>query len=310
MAAGRMRRRLRAGVLVLLVLASCGPARRFSRRFLTACPADGPVPETEFVLYLEPVGMDAYYAALAEAAAGFPQREVARVPAAERALPIAHYGPMGTVGGRRLLVVAGVHGNEIAGALAAPRILADLHHHPDAYEGTEVHVIAPANPVGLAQLSRYNAAGCDVNRDFRHFQTPEAAAIRSVMQAVAPELLVSLHEGPQDGFFVIATHSVPPEIAEATARAVGAAGVPLAVKSFLGAAIATAGLEREGRLVTLVKRILRIDSLGAYAQRRGIGTLTTESPWRSTDLERRVAGHLIAVRAAAGALRHTAPRES
>jgi hypothetical protein len=164
-----------------------------------------------------------------------------------------------------------------------------------------MHLVAPANPVGLAALSRYNGAGCDVNRDFRHFRTPEAAAIRDVLDAVAPELVVSLHEGPQDGLYVIATRSVPADVAEVAARAVAAAGVPLATHSYLGFAIAN-GAEREGWLLTLVKHALRIDSLGAYAQGLGIGTLTIESPWSSTDLERRVLGQVTAVRGAAGAL--------
>jgi hypothetical protein len=294
--------RARATVLVLVTLVACAPACTLSRRFLTACPASGPVRQTEFTLHLEPVAIDAYYDALAANGASFPRREVARVAAGGRELPIAHWGPMGTVGGHRLLVVAAVHGDEIAGSLAAPRLLGDLRDRPESYAGVEMHLLAPANPVGLAALSRYNGAGCDVNRDFRHFRTPEAAAIRDVLAAVAPQLVVSLHEGPQEGLYVIATRSVPADVAEVAARAVAAAGVPLATRSYFGLAIA-GGAEREGLLMTFVKRALRVDSLGAYAQQRGIGTLTVESPWSSTDLERRVLGQVAAVRGAAGALR-------
>jgi hypothetical protein len=42
----------------------------------------------------------------------------------------------------------------------------------------------------------------------------------------------------------------------------------------------------EGSLTTFMKRLIRLDSLGAYAQARGVGTLTTESPWDSPEPRR------------------------
>ena len=291
------------------LVAGCTQVRLFPRFFLTPCPAAGPVRETELTLHLEPVAAQASYDALAPAAAGLPRRSVARVTYDGREFPIEHVGPAGTPGGRRLLVVAGVHGNEIAGSLAAPRILDDVRARPDAYAGVELHVLAPANPVGLANLSRYNAAGCDVNRDFGRFRTPEAVAIRTVLTSVAPELVVSLHEGPQDGFYVIATRRAPVPVARAMTHAVEAEGIALATKTFLGVPMAGRGLDHEGRFVTAVKRLIGVGSLGAYAQVRGIGVLTTESPWGSTRLDERIAAQVVAVRAAARALAETPPPE-
>jgi hypothetical protein len=289
--------------LGLLAIAGCSPTRQLHRYFLTKCPADGPVPEAEMGIHLEPVASDTYYASLEAFSEAVPVRTVAQVGAGGRPLPIYQLGPIGSIGGRRVLVVAGIHGNEIAGALAAPRLLADVRDRPADYAGVEISLIAPANPVGLLHLSRYNGAGCDVNRDFGPFATVEAAAIRDALDALRPELVVSLHEGPQDGFFVIATRAVPAGVAEAMADGVRAAGFPLASRSFLRLPLGTPGLEREGWLTTQLKRVIRLHSLGAFAEERSIGTLTTESPWSSPDVEARVGSQVAAVRALARRLR-------
>ena len=67
---------------------------------------------------------------------------------------------------RTLFVMAGIHGNERAGLLAVPRILERF----DPARGVRLVVLAPTNPVGAAALSRFNADGYDVNRDFARFR--------------------------------------------------------------------------------------------------------------------------------------------
>jgi hypothetical protein len=298
---------MRAVAVVLslsLVFAGCGRARLFARFFLTRCPADGPVAETDLAMHLEPVSLEAYYADLAAGARGLPMRQVALIGESEAVAgwPIHHIGPAGTRGGRRLLVVAGVHGNEIAGALAAPRVLHDLRIHPGDYAGVELHLVAPGNPVGLHHLSRYNAEGCDVNRDFRRFQTPEATAIRDVLLGVAPELVLALHEGPQPGFHVVASRHVTPALAERVAADIAEKGIPLATRSFFGSTLRTPGVHHEGWLMTGLKTAIRLDTLGLYGERRGVGVLTTEGPYESADLPRRIEAQLLTVRAVVRAL--------
>lgn len=297
------------GAALAACIGGCSSAGQLYRFFLTPCPVHGPVAETELPMRIEPVALAAYYQELSSAAAGFDLREVARVRDVSGDLPIYHIAhiarlaPDTAARATRLLVVAGVHGNEIAGALAAPRVLADMETRPTDYQDVDLHLIAPANPVGLGHLSRYDALGCDVNRDFGAFRTPEATAIRAVFAAVAPDLVIALHEGPQDGFCVIATQSVPPRLTEAVAEAVGRTGVPLAQDSFLGLPLGTPGVMREGRFMTALKRAIGLQSLGAYALAQGVPTLTTESPWNGADLDARITTHVIAVRAAVQQLR-------
>jgi hypothetical protein len=63
--------------------------------------------------------------------------------------------------------------------------------------------------------------------------------------------------------------------------------------------LGVAGADDEGWAMTWLKRVMRLGSLGTWGERRGVGTLTTESPWASTDLDGRVRAHVLACRAAA-----------
>ncbi len=273
------------------------------RFFFTHCPADGPVRESELEIHLEPVDLTTYYRDLRSASEGLSVRELALVSANGATFPIYQIGPLGRSPSHRILVVAGVHGNEVAASLAAPRILRDAREQPALYDGCELHLIAPANPVGLANQSRYQANGCDVNRDFGAFRTPEAQAVRAAFERLAPTLVVALHEGPQDGFYVIATRATPASIPEAVANSLRTAGVPLSSDTLLGTRLRDAGYEHEGRATTILKQLIRLESLGTYANGLGVGTLTTESPWTSRDLPSRIEAQVLAVRAACAEVR-------
>jgi hypothetical protein len=284
-------------VFAASTLMGCTRVHDAWRFFVRHCPADGPVREERLAMYLEPIDVPRYYSDLRLASDGLPSYELAQIPALDGALPIYLVGPFGGSPSNRILVVAGVHGNEIASSLAAPRILEDARDHPANYEGCEVHLIAPANPVGLSHQSRYNTQGCDINRDFGAFQTPEARAIRAAFDRVSPVLVVALHEGPQDGFYLIATSTTPPSVPKSVIDSLRSAGVVLSTTSFLGTQLRDAGYEHEGRAKTFMKRLVRLQSLGAFANERDVGTLTAESPWNSRDLASRVEAHVAVVRA-------------
>jgi hypothetical protein len=292
---------LRACVaLVIPFTLGCSRVHDAWRFFVSECPAAGPVAETKLGLHLEPVDLHRYYEEVRANAHGFEIHELVRIPADGTTYPVYRIGPIGGSTTRRVLVLAGVHGNEIAASLAAPEILRDVRDRPGDYAACELHLVAPADPVGLAHQSRYNAQGCDINRDFEAFQTPEARTIRDVFARVSPTIVVALHEGPQDGFYVIGTRSAAPDLPEEVAKSVSATGVALSTNSFVGTRLANAGYDHEGVVKTFLKRLIGLHTLGAFAEHRGVGTLTTESPWSSTDVPARVRGHVAAVRAVCG----------
>ena len=289
-------------LMSVTLVTGCAQLRQFSRFFLTRCAEDGPNPEQEFDLVLRPVDVPSYQDRLRRAAAGFSLRTLAEVPYRGRSWPIYHASRAGSGSQKRLLIVAGIHGNEIAGALAAPEILSDVLAHPEIYAGLDLDLIAPANPVGLVHGARYNAQGCDINRDFGAFETIEASAIRDVIEETSPDLILSLHEGPNDGFLVIATRSTPSMLATSVATALKSSGIELATRSNLGSRLSVRGVVQEGWFTTNAKRLFRIRTLGAYAYRRSTPMLTTEGPWGASDIDSRILAQTLAVRVAAKAL--------
>jgi len=298
------RRRLFLGLILLLALVVCLPGCRQLglgvKYFLTPCAGDGPERNTDFELALPPLDLDAFYAELEGFEGTFDFEEVGRIRYQGRDDPQYWVRRPASEGAPRMLIVAGVHGDERAALLAIPRLLSELAAERSTNEALEtrrwdISVLLPVNPVGVAQTSRSNGAGCDLNRDFGDFASEEARSVRELVDRLDPDLVIAPHEGPQDGFFVIATADADPELARRAVDAVADAGIQLARKSFLGLALGEPGLSLPG--MAAAKRFVELGSLGTYMQSRGVGTLTTESSWESEDFETRIRSHVIAIQA-------------
>ncbi|MGZ3418874.1 MAG: DUF2817 domain-containing protein [Polyangiales bacterium] len=203
---------------------------------------------------------------------------------------------------KTLLVLAGVHGNEHAGLLAVPKIL-------EQWESDRVRlvVVTPVNPVGAAELSRYNAEGYDVNRDFVRFYTPEARLVRALYDRERPDFVISLHEGPQDATFMFANRYVDDALARTLLEALAKGGTLLAEKDYFGLRLDPPGLSPASRVSQSVDwlwaRTLGMKATIAYSADRGIPELVLESSWRLPDESARVRAHVDLVTAVARALR-------
>lgn len=93
-----------------------------------------------------------------------------------------------------VMIVAGIHGNEPAGAAAAERI----KEFP--IKRGQLIVLPRANEYGLNRGVRTDASGSDLNRDFprkrgERADTPLARAIWDVVERYRPDWLMDLHEG-------------------------------------------------------------------------------------------------------------------
>ena len=289
-------------LLLLLQLSGCRQLDLGVKYFLTPCAGNGPERNADFELQLPPLDLDAFYAELRGLQANFEFEELGRVRYQGRNDPQYWIRRPAPAGAPRMLIVAGVHGDERAALLAVPRLLAELADEGATQQNDEspswdLSVLVPVNPVGAAQTSRYNGAGCDLNRDFGAFENPESRAVRTIVERLQPDLVIAPHEGPQDGFFLIATADADAELARRAVAAVAAAGIPLARKSFLGLGLGSPGLSLEGPAIAAGKRVIGLGSLGTYMESLGIGTFTTESSWDSKDFEARIGSHVIAIRA-------------
>ena len=201
--------------------------------------------------------------------------------------------------GPRLMVLAGVHGNEHAGLLAVPAILEGYLERGPGVPG--LTVIAPVNPVGAAELSRYNADGFDINRDFVRFETAEARAVRDAIAADRPSFIVSLHEGPQAATFMFTNRLVGADLARRLAASLAERGTCLATEDYFGRALRPAGIAPMTRTLWLLSKLwaatLSMKATGLYADELGIPEITLESSWRDPDLGARTRAHVDLVTA-------------
>lgn len=129
--------------------------------------------------------------------------------------PIEMYCFGAVEGGRPVLVMGAIHGNETSSADVSRGLLAELAKDSRAIgggvNGVPVAIIPIANPDGFAARTRQNANQVDVNRNFpaRNWGTrvpgrkvaggteagsePETVALMSVIQRLRPRLIITVH---------------------------------------------------------------------------------------------------------------------
>lgn len=273
----------------------------FAKYHLVRRSVTWPAPETELGVVPLPFDLDRYVETIrAFEGDRFEVRTEASVNYRGRAHPILAVRSRASAP-KTLLVLAGVHGNEHAGLLAVPPILERWRS-----DNVRLVVVTPANPVGAAQLSRYNADGYDVNRDFVRFATPEARLVRRLYDRERPDFVISLHEGPQDATFMFANRFVGDALARTLLGALEAGGTVLAEKDYFGLRLDPRGLSSTSRTSRFVNwlwsRTLGMKATIGYSEDRGVPELVLESSWRLPDEATRVRAHVDLVAAVARAL--------
>ena len=101
---------------------------------------------------------------------------------------------------KRVYISSGMHGDEPAGPLAVLRLLQE-NRWP---AGLELWLCPCLNPSGFSLHRRENAAGIDLNRDYRRLQTPEIRChIAWLEQRPLFDLTLCLHEDWEaNGFYL------------------------------------------------------------------------------------------------------------
>jgi len=133
-------------------------------------------------------------------------REVIGVSVLGRPIEIEYFGG----GTPTVLVIGGIHGDEVASVDCTRGLIALLRAQPNQVVNRTVAVIEVANPDGYARRTRTNANGIDCNRNFpaRNFKPggsrayragtqpasePETRAILSAIAQLKPKLIISIH---------------------------------------------------------------------------------------------------------------------
>ncbi|MDQ2649706.1 MAG: DUF2817 domain-containing protein [Actinomycetota bacterium] len=264
----------------------------FARLHLKQRAYDWPAPDED--MDVVPLGYEpeAFEASVRAFAGRYDVGELARVAYRGTTRPILSVSSRSPAATKRLLVLSGVHGNEQAGIMCVPEI---LERYPD--DGpVALRLITPVNAIGAAELSRFNADGYDINRDFVRFRTDEARAVRQVFEEFRPDFVLSLHEGPQDAAFMFANRHVGDALSRRLLGILEAGGTTLATKDYFGLKLTPPGLSASTPVQRAVLRLwsstLGMMAVNEWASRLGIPEVTLESSWRSTDHAARVRAHV------------------
>ena len=266
--------------------------RAFVRLHLKQRAYDHPAPDED--LGVVPIGYepDAFEGAVRSFGDRYDVVEAARMTYRGTSRPILSVSSRTPSPTKRLLVVSGIHGNEQAGILCIPEILERF----DRSGPVGLRVLTPVNPIGAAELSRFNADGYDINRDFLQYRTEEARVVRRAFDEFRPDFVLSLHEGPQDAAFLFTNQHVDLTLARRLLAALEAGGTTLATKDYFGLRLRPAGLSASSPVQRGILRLweatLKMQAVNAYAAARGIPEITLESSWRSHDRPARVRAHV------------------
>ena len=123
---------------------------------------------------------------------------------------------------RRVLLGAGIHGNEPAGPAFALDAVRRLCADPGAFPDTSFDVIALLNPWGWSRDVRYDRAGLDPNRDFATFASEAARVVREISRGRRYDLVLDHHEDPDARGFYLYQYADPDTRPDARADRDGA----------------------------------------------------------------------------------------
>jgi murein peptide amidase A len=129
---------------------------------------------------------------------------------------------------RKILISAGIHGNEPAGVEYTLQLVELLARMPERYQTIAFDIIPVVNPWGWVHDIRYNRAAIDINRDFATFDSQEAQVIRQTLLAERYHLMLDLHEDPSaEGFYLYQYGLAEKTICRQIVRSIQAMGYPI-----------------------------------------------------------------------------------
>lgn len=266
----------------------------FYKYYLTGHPENSPVKQNDFPIYVENFDFEKYRKDIFSFQDQFSVEVAKTIEYKKETFEIFRVETRNSQAKKRLLVFATVHGNEFATALVIPRFLNDISTNPDFYKEWQIRIIAPANPVGLKYQSRYNKDGYDINRDFKDFKTDEAKLQRNEIDIFKPDILVSLHEHPHNGFMIFCTDIVPKMLQEKILDRLKEKHILLWWNPFfIKTPGAKAGVTQLGIFLKTFMFVFGIHSLGRYTRPKNIADITSESYWNERDIEKRILPHML-----------------
>lgn len=144
--------------------------------------------------------------ALAGTSSGVVRDVARRVGADGEVCELRRYSFLGPKAGEdpiRVGIFAGIHGDEVAGPMAAVRLLQLLVGEPEWARGYELSCYPVCNPSGFENGTRHSRRGHDLNREFwRESVEPEVVMLEEQLRKRSFHGIISLHsDDTSDGVY-------------------------------------------------------------------------------------------------------------
>ena len=283
------------GLLLLIVVLNFPKIKLGYRYYVSPCFYDTPVKQNDFPQVFLTLNLEDYYKEIKHLATPYFKIDTLEtITYKNKSYPILGLTKKGVRSlDKKLLVIAGVHGNESAGTLAILEFLKEYNLNPKRFDGWNMNIITPLNPVGTAEMSRYNECGCDLNRKVNSSKQKGIVVQRKVVDSFKPDIILSMHEAPSEGFLIHSNDYLKDELLRKLLNETAEKGIQLATKDYLEQELTIPGNSKIKGGLKLLNKILQVQALGDYVSDKGIMEITTESGWNSEDSFQRVNSHVF-----------------
>jgi hypothetical protein len=129
---------------------------------------------------------------------------------------------------KRVLVLAGIHGDATAGVEYVSGLVGALAATPPGYAACDMDIIPLVNPWGYVHDLPFNRNGVEIGRDFANFNSHEARVIRRFLREKQYDLVIDLREDPDaEGFFIWQYGLVDENVSTKIVSSIRADGYPV-----------------------------------------------------------------------------------
>jgi len=287
------------GLLTILIITNCSKIKLANKYYLSPCYYDSPVKQSDFPQIFFEINLPDYYQQIKTlSTAHFQLDTVETVEYKNEAYPVLEISKKNKSdkqAQKKLLVLAGVHGNESAGTLAILELLKNYNNNPPKYKGWDLKIVAPVNPAGTIEMSRYNECGCDLNRRVKSSSQKGIVMQRKIIDSFNPDVIVTMHEAPSENFLIHSNKHLKDPLLFQLLEDTQEKGIVLSTEDYFGRELKVAGNSKINGGLKFLKNIARVQALGDYASKRGMIEITTESGWNSQDTFQRVNSHVFVI---------------
>lgn len=285
------------GLVLVFIVFNFSKIKLGYRYYVSPCYYSTPVKQNDFPQQFMEVNLDSYYEKVKLFSEPYFKIDTLEtIVYKNKRYPILGLTQKGSKSlDKKLLIVAGVHGNESGGTLAVLELLKQYNADPLRFMDWNIKIITPVNPVGTAQMSRYNECGCDLNRKINSSKQKGIVVQRNVVDTFKPNIILGMHEAPSSGFLIHTNKYLKEELLFKMLQQTEKKGIQLATKDYLDRDLPIAGNSKIAGGLKFLNTLLQVQALGDYASEKEIVEITTESGWNTADRFQRINSHVFLI---------------